>query len=65
MIEAHAVVATGCRFERPSTPDMEESVEVVEVSFDLFLRHLRTGEVTDLGAAYLCLDRLGGMGPDR
>jgi ADP-ribose diphosphatase len=64
-IEAHAVVATGCRFERPSAPDVEEFMELVEVSFDVFLRHLRTGELTDLGVAYLCLDHLGGMAPDR
>jgi ADP-ribose pyrophosphatase len=61
-IESYAVLATGCTFVQPSTPDTEEFMETVEVSFDVFLRHLRTGELTDLGAAYRCLDHLATLG---
>jgi ADP-ribose pyrophosphatase len=54
--ERHAFAAIGCR--RVADPAPGEPVEVVLMSLPDFRRHLRSGELTDVGAAYLALDLL-------
>ena len=55
----HAFVATDCRrvAERPRQAD--EFIEVELVSVEDFRRHLRSGELTDVGLGYLGLEELG------
>jgi ADP-ribose pyrophosphatase len=54
--ERHAFAAIGCL--RVADPAPGEPVEVVLMSLPDFRRHLRSGELTDVGAAYLALDLL-------
>ncbi len=55
----HAFVATDCRRvgERPRQAD--EFIEVELISVEDFRRHLRSGELTDVGLGYLGLEKLG------
>lgn len=55
----HNFVATGCRKVAEPQGELREEVEVVEVTLAEFRDHLRTGNLTDLGAGYLALDALG------
>lgn len=54
----HCFVATGCRKVGEPTPDEQEDIEVVELTMDEFRNHLRSGNLTDVGAGYLALDAL-------
>ena len=53
-------VITDC--EKIGEPQVEyngEEVEVVLMSLEQFREHIRTGQMTDIEGAYLCLDYLG------
>jgi len=52
-------VATNCvKVTEPDSGD-EEFTEVILMSLEQFREHLRTGELTDMGTGYRCLDFLG------
>jgi len=56
----HFLVAVEC--EKVSEPQVEENgeeLEVVLLSLEDFRAHIRTGQMTDVEGAYLCLDHLG------
>jgi ADP-ribose pyrophosphatase len=55
----HNFVATNCRKVAEPQDELREEVEVVELTLEEFRSHLRTGNLTDLGAGYLGLDALG------
>jgi ADP-ribose diphosphatase len=55
----HVFAARGCRAVAEPTPEAGEAPEVVLLPLDAFREHLRSGELTDVGPAYLALDRLG------
>jgi ADP-ribose pyrophosphatase len=57
--ERYGVLATGCRRVGQATPDVGESCETVLLDRTAFLAHLRTGDLTDLDIAYMCLNQLG------
>lgn len=57
-IERHAVLAQGCRLAAPPAPDPEEFCETVLLDRAALLAHLRSGDLTDLDVAHMCLDRL-------
>ncbi len=61
-IERFAVLARGCRHVGPPTPGAEEFLEPVVRSMPVFLAQVRAGQLTDVDAALLCLDRLGALG---
>lgn len=54
----HSFVATDCRKVAEPQDDAREHVEVVELPLDAFRAHLRSGNLTDVGAGYLGLDAL-------
>ncbi len=54
----HSFVATGCRRVADPVGDVREQVEVVELTLDAFRAHLRSANLTDVGAGYLALDAL-------
>jgi ADP-ribose pyrophosphatase len=56
--ERYAVLATGCHLTGQPTPDPGECCETVLLDRPAFLAHLRSGDLTDLDIAYMCLDRL-------
>jgi ADP-ribose pyrophosphatase len=56
--ERYAVLAQGCRPDGPPAPDAGECCETVLLDREALLTHLRTGDLTDLDIAYMCLDRL-------
>jgi ADP-ribose pyrophosphatase len=56
--ERYAVLAEGCREVGPPAPEPGECCETVLLDRPALLAHLRTGDLTDLDIAYLCLDRL-------
>lgn len=52
-------VATECeKVSEPKAEDNGEELEVVLMSLDEFRDHIRTGQMTDIEGAYLCLDYL-------
>ncbi|MGD0082338.1 MAG: NUDIX hydrolase [Acidimicrobiales bacterium] len=51
-------VATGCRKVAEPTPGEHEWLEVLLMGMDQFRQHVRSGLLTDTGAAYRGLDRL-------
>lgn len=52
-------VATECdKITEPKLEDNEEEVEVVLMDISEFRNHIRTGQMTDIEGAYLCLDYL-------
>lgn len=54
------LVATECeKVGEPQLEDNGEELEVVLMSLDEFRAHIRTGQMTDVEGAYLCLDFLG------
>lgn len=55
----HCFVATGCRKVAAPDLDEQEEIEVVELTIGAFREHLRSGNLTDVGAGYLALDALG------
>ncbi|MGE5829488.1 MAG: NUDIX hydrolase [Micromonosporaceae bacterium] len=57
-IERYAVLAQGCHPVGPPAPEPEEFCETVLLDRAALLAHLRTGDLTDLDVAYMCLDRL-------
>jgi ADP-ribose pyrophosphatase len=57
--QRHSFVATGCRKVGAAQDDAGEHVEVVELTLEQFRNHLRSGNLTDVGAGYLGLDALG------
>lgn len=58
-IYRYGFVATNCvKIARPN-PDNEETGQVVLLSIDEFKKHIRTGNITELGIAYAGLDFLG------
>jgi 8-oxo-dGTP pyrophosphatase MutT (NUDIX family) len=61
-VTRHVFHARGCK--RVSQPDPEQSeidegIKVVTVSMEEFVDIVRSGEITETGAAYMVLDRLG------
>lgn len=53
------LVATNCKkVAEPQLEDNGEEVEAVLMSLDEFRVHIRTGQMTDVEGAYLCLDYL-------
>lgn len=52
-------VATDCRKTQEPANDECEFIEVVEMSLPDFINHVRSGELTDNGTAFLGLDFLG------
>jgi ADP-ribose pyrophosphatase len=54
----HAFAATGCRAVADPAAGERQLIEVVLMSLPAFRRHLRSGRLTDVGAAYLALDLL-------
>lgn len=63
--ERYAVLAEGCRQVGPPALDPGESCETVLLDRAALVAHLRTGDLTDLDIAYMCLDRLGQLAFDR
>jgi ADP-ribose pyrophosphatase len=61
-VECHAVIATGCRLvpekDRTAHQDPLEFIEPVLLSMDEFRRHVSSGQLTDVGVAFMCLDSL-------
>jgi len=55
----HTFVARGCVKVQEPTPDEGESPELELVSLGEFRKHLRGGQLTDVGPGYLALDHLG------
>jgi len=51
--------ARGCVKVQEPTPDEGESPELELVSLGEFRKHLRGGQLTDVGPGYLALDHLG------
>lgn len=56
--ERYAVLATGCRPLAEQRLDRDEYCELVVTTFDQFVAHVRTGQLADVDAAWMCLDRL-------
>lgn len=56
---SHAFVATACHKVAEPKLDAHEAIEVVELPMDAFKEHVRSGRMTDTGAAYHALDFLG------
>ena len=54
----YAVLATGCRQLSRQRLDQDEFCEVVTMALDEFLAHVRSGQLTDADAAWMCLDRI-------
>jgi hypothetical protein len=54
----HAFAATGCRAVAEPAAGERQLIEVVLMSVPAFRHHLRSGRLTDVGAAYLALDLL-------
>ncbi len=53
------LVATNCeKIAEPQLEDNGEELEAVLMSLDEFRNHIRTGQMTDVEGAYLCLDYL-------
>lgn len=53
------LVAANCeKINEPQLEDNGEEIEVVLMSLDEFRAHIRTGQMTDIEGAYLCLDSL-------
>jgi ADP-ribose pyrophosphatase len=61
----HAVLATGCRPLAEQRLDEDEFCEVVTMPMRDLLAHVRTGDLTDVDAAWMCLDRLNPWSPSR
>jgi ADP-ribose pyrophosphatase len=55
----HNFVATNCRKLQEPKTDAGEVVEVQTMPLDLFRKHLRSGQMTDVSTGYLGLDYLG------
>lgn len=52
-------VMTNCKkITEPKLEDNGEEIEVVMMSLPEFRKHIRTGQMTDIEGAYLCLDYL-------
>ena len=52
-------VVTDCeKIGEPQSEDNGEEVEVVLLRLEQFRQHIRTGQMTDIEGAYLCLDYL-------
>lgn len=62
--ERVAVIATGCRHVGDQQLDAEEFCEVRLVDVDVFVAHVRGGQLTDTDLAFLALDRLGLLAGD-
>ncbi len=54
----YAVLAEGCRQVGDPTPEPGEFCETALLDREALVAHLRTGELTDLDIAYLCLDHI-------
>jgi ADP-ribose pyrophosphatase len=54
-----AAVATDCEQLKPPSPDEGEDCEPFLMSLTDFRTHLRSGQLTDTGAGYMCLDHRG------
>ncbi|MBU0625371.1 NUDIX hydrolase [Patescibacteria group bacterium] len=52
-------VATDCRRIQAQQLDLNEFIEPVEMSFDEFMLHLRSGQLSDVTTGFLGLDFLG------
>lgn len=52
-------VATDCRLVQAQQLDRNEFIEPVEMSFDDFMCHLRSGQLSDVATGFLGLDFLG------
>lgn len=52
-------IVTGCHKVSAPAPEAGEFLEVELVGRDVFREHIRSGLLTDTGAAYRCLDQLG------
>ena len=57
-VERHAAFAEGCRLAADPAPDAEEFCETSLLSRDEFVKHVRSGDLTDADIAYMCLDLL-------
>jgi ADP-ribose pyrophosphatase len=55
----HSFVVTGARLVQAKQPQPSEFLQVLEMPLDQFRAHLRSGQLTDIDAGYLCLDHLG------
>lgn len=53
-----AAVATDCTQQQAPAPDEGELCEPILLSVPEFRTHLRSGQLTDTGAGYMCLDHL-------
>lgn len=54
----HYCVALDCKQIGEQSLDEGEFVEVEEMTVDAFWAHVRSGDLTDVGGAYACLDYL-------
>lgn len=52
----YAVLATGCRRLGGQHLDQDEVCEVATMTLGEFVAHLRTGQLTDVDIAWMCLD---------
>ncbi|MCL3861098.1 NUDIX hydrolase [Actinotalea sp. K2] len=54
----YAVLATGCRRVGEQRLDQDEFSEVATMTLGEFVSHLRTGQLTDVDIAWMCVDRM-------
>ena len=61
--ERYAVVARDCRWVAEPTPDVDEFIELVELSMSDFLQHALSGHLTDADIALRALVALNVLNP--
>lgn len=55
----HCFVARDCKKVQEQQLDENEFIEVIEYSLAKFRELIKSGEMSDIGASYICLDYLG------
>lgn len=55
---SNCFVGTNCHKIQDQQLDPAEFIEVVEMSLEQFRNHIRSGQLSDVASAYLCLDFL-------
>lgn len=67
-VTRHVFLAKGCRQvsqPRPDQSEIDEGMKVVTVSVNEFIEIVRSGEITETGAAFMVLDHLDLLSPER
>lgn len=55
----HTFIARNCQAVQAAANQVDEFIEVALMTLTEFRQHLRSGQLTDIGPAYLALDYLG------